>query len=372
MMKQVAAGLAHAHAVGLVHRDIKPSNVLLRKNGTALLADLGLSRAVGDAADAGITRAGYTVGTVDYMPPEQARSSRAADARSDLYSLGCLWYFALTGPHPVSLKGDLTNKLRAHAQTPPPDPRQIAPGVPAGVVAVLHRLLAKAPADRYPSAEALLADLKQPGLCREDVSSDLLLALADETGSAGDGDARLADEFPDPDTAGPPPSAFPDDDWLPSSTAIPAGVTNDLPLDLSPSQESDAGTGPPSPQSPGPRRGDAGRSRAGRSTDRVETAPGKTDPAADVVRSSRPPGPAKTRPREPKRRATSPEPAAAPAQLPPRKSRSSADVSISTFAGPAGSAAVSWPKICGLLALVAAAVALALLAVSGLDRWLTS
>ena len=161
----------------MVHRDIKPSNVLLRKDGTALLADLGLARAMDEAAESGITRAGYTVGTVDFMPPEQARSSRAADARSDIYSLGCLWFYVLTGRIPFP-EGDLTNKLRAHAVTPPPDPREFNSTVPAGVVAVLHRMLAKSPNERYASAVELLNELELPSLRRETFTSDDMEALA--------------------------------------------------------------------------------------------------------------------------------------------------------------------------------------------------
>ena len=115
------------------------------------------------------------------MPPEQARSSRAADARSDLYSLGCTWHHMLTGKPPFP-DGDLTNKLRAHAQSPPPDPRASGADVPPGVVAVLQRLMAKKPEDRYQSASDLLADLERPGLTRRTVTSDDLRALAEDEG----------------------------------------------------------------------------------------------------------------------------------------------------------------------------------------------
>ncbi len=100
IIKQVAIALDHAQQQGVVHRDIKPANLLIRRDGVVKLADMGLARIVDETLDTGITRAGTTVGTVDYMSPEQARDSKAADIRSDLYSLGCTWYFLLTGEPP--------------------------------------------------------------------------------------------------------------------------------------------------------------------------------------------------------------------------------------------------------------------------------
>src|SRR5258708_16372276 len=97
MVRQVANALEHAVQQGIVHRDIKPGNLLVRRDGVVKLADLGLARSLDDDVDTSITRAGTTAGTVDYMAPEQARDSKAADVRSDLYSLGCTWYFMLTG-----------------------------------------------------------------------------------------------------------------------------------------------------------------------------------------------------------------------------------------------------------------------------------
>lgn len=184
IIRQITRALDHAHSAGVVHRDIKPSNILMRRDGTASLTDLGLARAIDETAASGITRAGFTVGTVDYMAPEQARSSKSADVRSDLYSLGCTWYHMLTGRVPYS-EGDLTNKLRAHAQSSPPDPRDVDPAIPAGVVAVLQRLMAKRPDERYQKPADLLADLDRPGLCRKSVTADDLRSLAEEVGTSG-------------------------------------------------------------------------------------------------------------------------------------------------------------------------------------------
>ncbi len=184
IIRQIARALDHAHGLGIVHRDIKPSNILLRRDGTATLTDLGLARAIDESAASGITRAGFTVGTVDYMAPEQARSSKSADVRSDLYSLGCTWFHMLAGRVPFN-EGDLTNKLRAHAQSAPPDPREADQQIPSGVVAVLQRMMAKKPDDRYQSPGELLADLERPGLCRKTVTADDLRSLAEDAADSG-------------------------------------------------------------------------------------------------------------------------------------------------------------------------------------------
>jgi serine/threonine protein kinase len=132
VVRQVVQALQHAHEQGIVHRDIKPSNLMIRKDGVVKLTDMGLARSIDESDDTNITRAGTTVGTVDYMAPEQARNSRLADIRSDLYSLGCTWYQMLVG-HPPYHEGSMTNKLQAHATARPPDPRDENPGVPESI-----------------------------------------------------------------------------------------------------------------------------------------------------------------------------------------------------------------------------------------------
>jgi hypothetical protein len=160
VLVQVARALDYAHRQGVVHRDIKPANLLLtRPDGRFLvkLVDLGLARQA-QQEDFRLTREGYTVGTVDYLAPEQARDSGLADIRSDLYALGCTLYHLLTGTPPFN-RGSLTERIYKHAEAEPPDVRDVNPDVPADLVRVLRKLLAKQPADRYQTPIELLTDL---------------------------------------------------------------------------------------------------------------------------------------------------------------------------------------------------------------------
>ena len=190
IITQVTQALAHAYEQGIVHRDIKPANILIRSDGIVKLTDLGLARSIDDNTETSITRAGTTVGTVDYMAPEQARDSKAADIRSDLYSLGCTWYHMLVGRAPFS-EGSLTNKLAAHATTPPPDPRELNEQVPEGIVAIIQRMMAKSQSERYQTPEGLLDDIKNSNLKRSNVDNDVLEALANDE---SDGEQAVLDQ----------------------------------------------------------------------------------------------------------------------------------------------------------------------------------
>ncbi|MDP7277528.1 MAG: protein kinase [Planctomycetaceae bacterium] len=181
IVRQVARALHHAHQQGIIHRDVKPSNLLITSDGTAKLADMGLARSVDHTGDSRATMAGTVVGTVDYIAPEQADDSRAADARCDIYSLGCSWYEMLTGSPPFP-DGNLTEKINAHATQPPPNPRDINPEVSEATVAVLNRMMAKSPDRRHQSAEALLEDIESDTLLQLDVSEDILAGLAESSG----------------------------------------------------------------------------------------------------------------------------------------------------------------------------------------------
>jgi serine/threonine protein kinase len=166
ILVQAVQALDHAYRQGVVHRDIKPSNfILARQDGELVvkMTDLGLSRAISDE-DFRVTRDGSTVGTVDYLSPEQSRDSSVADIRSDIYSLGCTVYHMLAG-HPPFDEGGLGERVYKHMHTEPPDLRRLNPDVPPGLWAVVKRMLAKTPGARYQTPAALLHDLLHlPGL----------------------------------------------------------------------------------------------------------------------------------------------------------------------------------------------------------------
>lgn len=172
IIRQIADALQHAYEKNIVHRDIKPSNLLIQTDGTTKITDFGLARSVDETLDTSITRAGTTVGTVDYISPEQACDSKAADIRSDLYSLGCTWYHMLTGQPPFP-DGNIQNKLHDHINSPPPNPRQINSNVPEAYVAVIHQLMAKRPQDRYQTPADLIDDLDQVAGAASNLNAEL-------------------------------------------------------------------------------------------------------------------------------------------------------------------------------------------------------
>ncbi len=160
-IRQAAVGLDYVHGHHIVHRDLKPSNLRLTLDGTVKILDLGLARyrpAELPTADAPLTPTQAVLGTLDYMAPEQAQSAGQADGRSDLYSLGCTFYYLLTGAAPFADRIAL-DKLVAHARDAAVPVRQRRPELPVAVAAVVAKLLAKKPEDRYPSARALLEAL---------------------------------------------------------------------------------------------------------------------------------------------------------------------------------------------------------------------
>ena len=158
-MLQIADALMHAWQRDVVHRDIKPSNILLTPEGQAKLVDMGLARVEqADPAEHELTTSGVTLGTFDYMAPEQARDARQADIRSDVYSLGCTLYFMLVGQPPFP-EGTALQKLLQHQADEPPNLARYRPDVPESVVELLETMLAKRPEDRFQNPAELLAAL---------------------------------------------------------------------------------------------------------------------------------------------------------------------------------------------------------------------
>ncbi|MGC8640020.1 MAG: protein kinase domain-containing protein [Isosphaeraceae bacterium] len=148
LARQVALGLEHAHRKGLIHRDVNPYNVLVTHDGIAKLADLGL--AIDLADEERVTREGATVGTFDYVAPEQARHSHSADIRSDIYSLGCTLYHMIAGQVPFP-SPSLPEKLFAHQALEPTPLGEIIADVPPELVEVVSRMMRKQPEERYPT-----------------------------------------------------------------------------------------------------------------------------------------------------------------------------------------------------------------------------
>ncbi|HPM79194.1 MAG TPA: SUMF1/EgtB/PvdO family nonheme iron enzyme [Candidatus Anammoximicrobium sp.] len=163
---QAARGLEYAHQQGVVHRDIKPSNLLLDRNGTVKILDMGLARISTDAApgqvvahQAELTSSGVILGTIDYMAPEQAQNTRLADQRADIYSLGITFYYLLTG-RPAYGGDSLISKLLAHQTHPIPVLQEVIPETPAALDDIFRKMVAKQPQDRYQTMTEVVAALE--------------------------------------------------------------------------------------------------------------------------------------------------------------------------------------------------------------------
>ena len=155
---QIAVALQHTTSAGIVHRDIKPSNVIITPGGRAKLVDLGLARKAEKDSLGELTIAGTTLGTFDYIAPEQARDPRTADIRSDIYSLGCTLYHMLTGEPPYP-EGTVMQKLLDHQGKEAPDPALKNPRVPRALSLVVQKMMASDPRRRYTTPDDLIHDL---------------------------------------------------------------------------------------------------------------------------------------------------------------------------------------------------------------------
>jgi len=181
--RQVAQGLQHAHQLGLVHRDIKPANLFLinaplnpllatpsRRGVEPLIKilDWGLARILPTAEEAAAAAAsgvkdadqGQLIGTADYLAPEQAQDASLVDTRSDIYSLGCTFYFLLTGQPPFP-GPSLMHKLMQHREMEPPDVRAVRSDVPDEVAAIIQKMLAKSPEERFQIPLLVVAPLRR-------------------------------------------------------------------------------------------------------------------------------------------------------------------------------------------------------------------
>jgi serine/threonine protein kinase len=210
---QAARGLEYAHAQGIIHRDIKPANLLRDAAGTIKVTDLGLARfanTVESAAAGSITQAGSILGTVDYMSPEQALGAIDIDHRADIYSLGATLHFLLLARPPYQGES-LMATLFKHKMAPIPSLAKDRPEVPAALDAIFHRMLAKEPADRFPTMADVVRAL-------EDVHAH----LPDTITTAPQGLAR-----PVPTSAAGPslPSSLPPETSLSASTGTTGQTT---------------------------------------------------------------------------------------------------------------------------------------------------
>jgi hypothetical protein len=161
-VRQAAVGLQHAYERGLVHRDVKPPNLMLARDGRVRLLDLGLARSFGEATAEKLTMAGTLLGTADYLAPEQWDQPHAADTRADIYSLGCTLYHLLAGRPPFTggAYKSLPSKMQAHREVRPPAIDAFCPEAPSALVAVLGRMLAKDPAERFATPAEVASALR--------------------------------------------------------------------------------------------------------------------------------------------------------------------------------------------------------------------
>ena len=158
LLRQVCQALREAHAAGLIHRDIKPSNIFAARRGgmddVAKLLDFGLVLPAATAVAPHLSEEGQILGTPLFMSPEQATGGRELDERSDIYSLGAVAYYLLTGRPPFDEGGGI-GVMIAHARDPVVPPSRVRAGIPEDLERVVLRCLAKDPADRFPDAESL-------------------------------------------------------------------------------------------------------------------------------------------------------------------------------------------------------------------------
>ena len=161
LFAEVASALEHAHNQGLIHRDMKPSNIIITPHDHAKVLDLGLALVEGEAPGAleVVGGRGYVVGTLDYIAPEQAENPTAVDPRSDIYSLGCTLYFALTGQPPFP-GGTALEKIQRHRSEEPVAIPQLNPNVPPGFIGLVRKMMSRNPEQRFANAAEIEEKLR--------------------------------------------------------------------------------------------------------------------------------------------------------------------------------------------------------------------
>lgn len=193
VLKQAATALAYAHDQGVIHRDIKPGNILVDSSGVVRILDMGLASQSDDSLqlpDSSLTRltqAGTLLGTVDFMSPEQAIDAREIDQTSDIYSLGCTFYYILT--QEFVYPGDTPmERLIAHREAALPSLSSVRDDIPTQFDVLLHRMIAKKPSERYASAHDLLEAIEGWEQLDPDGSSDEPPPPSSAMPSSGEGD----------------------------------------------------------------------------------------------------------------------------------------------------------------------------------------
>ena len=210
-IRQAALGLQHAAQLGMVHRDIKPQNLMLTRKRQIKILDFGLARLAqeeesqaraksrfpdGQAADAGLTEAGMILGTPDYMAPEQATDSSKADTRSDIYSLGCTFYYLLSGKAPFA-SASITRTLKSHADRQAKPLPQLRDDLPTELVQIVERMMAKDPAERFQTLSELAKALTPLSIGGQSAAGAFESGAAKRSeATAAKGPVQTADEVP--------------------------------------------------------------------------------------------------------------------------------------------------------------------------------
>jgi serine/threonine protein kinase len=192
IISQAAEGLGHAHSRGLIHRDVKPGNLLVTPEGRCKVSDLGLAAILGDEEND--PRAGRVVGTADYISPEHILTPTQLTPASDIYSLGCTLYYAITGKVPFPA-GNPKSKCKRHCESAPLNPRRFNPNLDEGFLDVLAAMMEKDPRQRIATAEDVVRRLAP--WASEGPPGSLTNWLAGISQGAGGGPGTLAETQPE-------------------------------------------------------------------------------------------------------------------------------------------------------------------------------